>query len=560
MLSQATVPPLYKVIKERVCQNGMIPIITEANNNMARRSVSDLLAHLLRHPKHRGSVSAGEISVRFSGDGRQVTRNNRIGAVMGTLRIVPNRNTINKETESAQLHHTIDEEASIFVYEGGEDHEVQRETAGMVYKEIEDVRKNGLVIDGKTVKVKWYLTADWKFLATLLGLNQASSKSFCLWCHCKKEEICDFDKPSWNIQRKPGDHNRFLGQREHKGHVLPPLVDFNFDEIVPDVLHMGMRIRGKLFNQVVVWAINQRRTKELVAAMKDTGVPFRLMEGTGDDGKGSIRTWTQLNAKQLERVFEKLDLNAVLTDRWSPAGLTVASLTVAQLKVELQKRGLETAGRKDALVKRLSEFLHSDQLPLPEEDQANHPILIIGNIIKLWKDFEELAVAMKAEPGAAGHLAPSMFQQKAREWGKLFRRVTFDEHVTPYIHAMVYHVPQFLRRYKFINDLSCESVEQKNHTQNRRFHHGSQRSGRGSKWTVQVMEYENRDLFAVLNNLDRKKAMMGPNSAQRRANLQDDQQTEGQDDQQTEEEEIVQEREDGYEEEEIFEEDDDEDA
>ncbi|KAI8487332.1 hypothetical protein Bbelb_351300, partial [Branchiostoma belcheri] len=36
--------------------------------------------------------------------------------------------------------------------------------------------------------------------------------------------------------------------------------------------------------------------KENPTAMKDTGVPFRLMEGTGDDGKGSIRTWTQLNA------------------------------------------------------------------------------------------------------------------------------------------------------------------------------------------------------------------------------------------------------------------------
>ncbi|KAI8487313.1 hypothetical protein Bbelb_351110 [Branchiostoma belcheri] len=35
--------------------------------------------------------------------------------------------------------------------------------------------------------------------------------------------------------------------------------------------------------------------KENPTAMKDTGVPFRLMEGTGDDGKGSIRTWTQLN-------------------------------------------------------------------------------------------------------------------------------------------------------------------------------------------------------------------------------------------------------------------------
>ncbi|KAI8517512.1 hypothetical protein Bbelb_035290 [Branchiostoma belcheri] len=60
---------------------------------------------------------------------------------------------------------------------------------------------------------------------------------------------------------------------------------------------------------------------------------------------------------------------------------------------------------------------------------------------------------------------------------------------------MVYHVPQFLKKYNYINDLSRESVEQ-------------------------VMEYENRDLFAVLNNVDRKRAIMGPNSAQRRANLQ----------------------------------------
>ncbi|KAI8490554.1 hypothetical protein Bbelb_318220 [Branchiostoma belcheri] len=106
---------------------------------------------------------------------------------------------------------------------------------------------------------------------------------------------------SWNILRKRGDHNRFLDQREHKGHVLPSLIDFNFDEIA------------------VVWAINQR-TQELTAAMKDTGVPFRLMEKTD-------RMLTRLIAKQLERVFEKLDLKAVLTNRWSPAGPTVVSLT-----------------------------------------------------------------------------------------------------------------------------------------------------------------------------------------------------------------------------------------
>ncbi|CAH1233120.1 Hypp598 [Branchiostoma lanceolatum] len=153
------------------------------------------------------------------------------------------------------------------------------------------------------------------------------------------------------------------------------------------------------------------------------------------------------------------------------------------------------------------------------------------------QDFEELAAAMKARPGAAGHLSPTAFQAKARRWGVSFRRVTFDEHVTPYMHAMIYHIPQFLRKYKYINDLSCESVEQ---------------------------EYENRDLFAILHNLDRKKAIMGPNAAQRSANLQEVQQREdaAEEDSEEEDRENVAEVdgetfEEDYEEE-MFEEDDDE--
>ncbi|XP_078594420.1 uncharacterized protein LOC144872235 [Branchiostoma floridae x Branchiostoma japonicum] len=64
-------------------------------------------------------------------------------------------------------------------------------------------------------------------------------------------------------------------------------------------------------------------------------------------------------------------------------------------------------------------------------------------------------------------------------------------------------------------------VSNKKNTRNRRFHHGSQRSGRGSMWTQQVMEYENRDLFGILHDLDRKKAIMGPKAAQRRAAMQE---------------------------------------
>ena len=34
---------------------------------------------------------------------------------------------------------------------------------------------------------------DWKFLALVYGLNGASSKYFCIWCHCSKEEINNLD-------------------------------------------------------------------------------------------------------------------------------------------------------------------------------------------------------------------------------------------------------------------------------------------------------------------------------------------------------------------------------
>eukprot|EP00058_Branchiostoma_floridae_P021998 XP_002607488.1 hypothetical protein BRAFLDRAFT_69920 [Branchiostoma floridae] len=91
--------------------------------------------------------------------------------------------------------------------------------------------------------------------------------------------------------------------------------------------------------QVLVWAINQRRTKELVAAMKEAGVPFRLVEVTGDDVKGSIKTWTQLN---------------------------VASRTVHKLRVELRKHGVDIPSRakKDDLVRMLTDVLGSNQMSL----------------------------------------------------------------------------------------------------------------------------------------------------------------------------------------------------
>ena len=59
--------------------------------------------------------------------------------------------------------------------------------------------------------------------------------------------------------------------------------------------------------------------------------------------------------------------------------------------------------------------------------------------------------------------------------------------------ALVYHVPQFLEKCGCIFKVNCQPVEKKkNHEQSRMFHRGTQKGGRNSKHTVQVMEKENR--------------------------------------------------------------------
>ena len=71
--------------------------------------------------------------------------------------------------------------------------------------------------------------------------------------------------------------------------------------------------------------------------------------------------------------------------------------------------------------------------------------------------------------------------------------------------ALVYHVPQFLEKCGGLSIFNCQPVEKKNHQQSRMFHQGTQKGGRKSSYTKQVMEKENRKIYARVNNLYRTK-------------------------------------------------------
>ena len=76
---------------------------------------------------------------------------------------------------------------------------------------------------------------------------------------------------------------------------------------------------------------------------------------------------------------------------------------------------------------------------------------------------------------------------------------------TFYFTALVYHVPQFLEKSGSISLFNCQPVEKKNHEQLRMFHRATQKGGRNSSYTEQVMEKENCKIYARVNGLSRRK-------------------------------------------------------
>ena len=73
--------------------------------------------------------------------------------------------------------------------------------------------------------------------------------------------------------------------------------------------------------------------------------------------------------------------------------------------------------------------------------------------------------------------------------------------MTPYLHALVYHVPQFLEMYKTIYQFNCQLVEKKNHAHTSYFHRGTQKGGRCSSHSKQILQRENRKLFCTCEKI-----------------------------------------------------------
>ncbi|XP_053376941.1 uncharacterized protein LOC128547783 [Mercenaria mercenaria] len=368
------------------------------------------------------------------------------------------------------------------------------------------------------------LACDWKALTILKGINSANSQFFCLWCYCQKSQICDFSIPSWDIKRSSKDQAHELRNGSRRGYIKSDLLPFiDYKNIVPDDLHLRIRISLKLFNQIVTWAIDQKNEERLEVEMKRIGVSFHFWEEQGDDkSNASVKKWSQPSGDDLKFIITKTQLRNIIDDRQDRHLVNVASLSVVQLRDELRNMGLDCKGKKAELVSRLEQTLGRGvkvrakarsrlqvnfQFHDCDDDKDNRPTLDVDGLQELWIEFDDLMEALRALPQTEKYMESNEFHLKAKAWASKFRKLTFDEDVTPYIHTMVYHVPYFLKRFGFIHDIGVSQVERKNYDHRQAYFGSTNRSGGKvkKKVSLQILQRENRMLYIAREKLLREK-------------------------------------------------------
>src|SRR6266540_4106082 len=71
--------------------------------------------------------------------------------------------------------------------------------------------------------------------------------------------------------------------------------------------------------------------------------------------------------------------------------------------------------------------------------------------------------------------------------------------VTPYMHLLVYHIPEFIKEHRAIglNAFSCSALEKKNHLQVRQFFSKTSKDGfrKDKSAIIGILEAENRSLY-----------------------------------------------------------------
>ncbi|XP_020911538.2 uncharacterized protein LOC110249299 [Exaiptasia diaphana] len=371
-----------------------------------KKVLTSLISNRKEDENNESQSKIGKIKVKLSGDGAKMTRVTSF--VILSFSILDDKDSV----MSSKGNHTV------AVIKGAESYELLETSCSDIFQDVNKLIKEKYIkIDGcdDPIEIEICMGGDYKFLLLIMGLKGATSDFACLWCKIFKALRYDMSKPmdfyitDKEMIRTLEDIKKCALKNSYScEHV--PLVNIPLENIVLDELHLMLRVTDKLTKNLILEAVNRdnkdsvekTRSKNtmtyldsLVKTICSCGISFSVWEKKNADGKASgVYDFTSLMGSEKKILLEKLPekLSGVITPETSDS--------VIQLWKDFNNI-----------------YSHLLQMKSPTEDEIEKYF----SEVKAWVD---LFVKLGSQLEGYG---------KAR--------------VTTYIHAMAYHVPQFMRKH-----------------------------------------------------------------------------------------------------------------
>ncbi|CAB4025926.1 Hypothetical predicted protein [Paramuricea clavata] len=357
-------------------------------------------------------------NIKFSGDGAKMTR--LTGFIIISFSILNDGGT----AMASKGNHTV------AVIKGQESYEILKSSCARIFSDVNKIVEEGFIkVNENQVPVDIFLGSDYKFLLLLLGMKGACSDHACIWC--KIHRLLRYDMTKSQDFYLIGDIKRTLEDikacclKKQFSCERPPLLNIPVENIVLDELHLMLRVTDKLIDNLVKEAL-QRDFKQnlnkaprdrrsyhldnLIQAISSCGVSFSVWEKRNADGKGS-------------------------------GTFDFTSLMGNDKKILLEK--------------------------LPQKLEGVISPATSATVIKIWENFNDIYQNFILKEDIS-ESEVNLYFTKATAWVTLFLSLGGQlegygkQCITPYIHAMVYHVPQFMKLHKGIRNFSGQGVEKLN--------------------------------------------------------------------------------------------------
>ena len=316
-----------------------------------------------------------------------------------------------------------------------------------ICQEAQDLEE--VTIKGSIYKVQFYLGGDWKFLATVCGLESATADHACIWCKCPKKQRFDMQL-KWSIN-DPAHGARSIEEIREKARLpkrstlrynccRDPIFSFiPISRVVIDSLHLFLRISDVLINLLIrdIQILDglERHTSELpdkqkanmTAYVEFLNGPCKVKFNWYIDKKVNKLTYRDLTGPEKHRLFSKINIPTLFP--------TLNS------KLKLQE---------------------------------------------VWTNFYKLIIQLGEEEFSD----VDSFETSIKSWVNKFLKIYQTKDITPYIHAFSKHVPQFLRLYGNIVQFTQQGLEKLNDLTTKYFHSSS--NHREIESLKQILQKQNR--------------------------------------------------------------------